>query len=160
MRRKTFTHLLVAASVAAFIPLTATAAEPMQTSELAARLGSSKFEFRGRYNVWRFTPDGRVNSDYNTTRGCWGAMCEQWGLKETGTWRREGNKLCIKWERADECYTIAPGQGRMVTLMGPRTIEGTLEADGDTGYAETPAPAAPAQPLPPGYRYQRIPGPR
>jgi hypothetical protein len=49
----------------------------------------------------------------------------------------------------------------MVTLAGPRTIEGSLEARDDTGYAETPqrrnSPLIGEQP---GYRYQRIPGAR
>lgn len=160
MRRNTVTKLFFAASVAAFVPLGAAQAEPLQSAELSALIGKSGFEFRGRQTMWKFAPDGKVTADDNNYRATQGGMGETWGMKNAGTWRVEGNQLCIKWQNAqsDQCYTVTRGQGRMVTLAGARTLEGAIDARDDTGFAETPQAPAPA--VPPGYRYQRIPGAR
>jgi hypothetical protein len=160
MRRKSVTRLLLAASVAAIVPLGAVHAEPLQSAEVAALIGKQGFEFRGRNTMWKFSPDGKVAADDSVYRATQGGMGETWGMKNTGTWRVEGQQLCIQWSNAagDQCYTITRSGGRMVVLAGPRTIEGTIDAREDTGFAETPA--APPVATPPGYRYQRVPGAR
>jgi len=161
MRRNSVTQLLLGASVAVFVPLAgAGAAEPLQSAEVQALIGKTGFEFRGHQTMWKFAPDGKVTADDNQYRAGQGAMGETWGMKNTGTWRLEGQKLCIKWQNAanDQCYTVTRTTGRMVVLAGPRTLHGTIDANEQPGYAETPAQAAPA--VPPGYRYQRIPGAR
>jgi hypothetical protein len=56
MRRKTFTQLLLATSVAAFVPLGVAQAEPLQSAELTSVIGNKGFEFRGRYTMWKFGP--------------------------------------------------------------------------------------------------------
>ena len=171
MRRDTVTKLLLAASVAAFVPLGTAQAQPLQSAEVSALIGTNGFEFRGHQTMWKFSPDGKVTADDNNYRATQGGMGETWGMKNSGTWRVEGNQLCIKWQNAqsDQCYTVTRGQGRMVTLAGPRTLAGTIDARDDTGVAETPerrnSPAIGEQPgyqyqYQPGYRYQRIPGAR
>jgi hypothetical protein len=163
MRRRTVTHLLLAAGVAGLVPLGAAQAQQLQSAELAQLVGKNGFEFRGRQTMWKFAPDGKVTADDNSYRATQGGMGETWGMKNSGAWRLQANRLCIQWQNAqsDQCYTITRGQGHMVTLAGPRTIEGSLEARDDTGYAETPqrrnSPLIGEQP---GYRYQRIPGAR
>ncbi len=157
MRRAFVPSLLLAA----VLPLGAAQAEPLQSAELSALLGSKGFEFRGHHQMWKFGPDGRVTADDSRIPPLvLGGSSEQFGMKNSGTWRLAGNQLCIQWQDAREpqCYTVTKTTGRMVMLSGPRTIEGTIDAREDTGYAETPAAPAPA--TPPGYRYQRIPGPR
>lgn len=161
MRRKIVTKVLLAASVAAFAPLGAAQAEPLQSAELTAFIGKSGFEFRGRQTMWKFAPDGKVTADDNNYRAGQGAMGETWGMKNTGTWRLEGNTLCIQWQdaRSAQCYTVTRTTGRMVVLAGPRQLEGTLDARDETGFAETPR-NAPLIGQQPGYRYQRVPGAR
>jgi len=158
MRRTFVTSLLIAAGIAAS-PLGAAQSAPLQSAELAALVGKNGFEFRGHQTMWKFSPDGKVTADDNVYRGTQGAMGETWGLKNAGTWRLDGQTLCIRWQNAagDHCYTVTRTTGRMVRLSGPRTIEGTLDARDDTGYAES---LPPAPTTPPGYRYQRVPGPR
>ncbi len=162
MRRKLVTQLFLAASVAAFVPLGAAAAEPLQSAELAALVGNKGFEFRGRQVMWKFAPDGKVQSDDNNSRATQGGMGESWGIKNSGTWRLQGEKLCIQWQNSnsDQCFTVTKSANGMVVLAGPRTLEGKLEAADSTGYAGTPARPAAQAAVPPGYRYQRIPGAR
>lgn len=165
MHRKTFMTLLLAAGTALSVPLAATA-RAQQSIDLASVAGSGAFEFRGRYQMWKFTPDGRVTADDSRIPPlAQGGSSEQFGLKRTGTWRRAGNQLCITWRepeaKAEQCYTVTPGHGRMVKLVGSTSIEGTLEASGPaTGIAESPSGVAPGVTYPPSYRYQRIPGAR
>jgi hypothetical protein len=160
MRRDTVTKLVLAAAIAALVPLGAAQAQTLQSAELNALIGKNGFEFRGRQTMWKFAPDGKVTADDNNYRATQGGMGETWGMKNSGTWRVEGNQLCIKWADAqrDACYTVTRGQGRMVTLAGARTLEGTIDSRDDAGFAETPR--APASAVPPGFRYQRVPGAR
>jgi hypothetical protein len=160
MRSRVLVRSILAASVAAAVPFGSAAAEPLAAAELASLIGSQGFEFRGRQTMWKFSPDGKVQADDNNSRATQGAMGETWGIKNSGTWRRDGEKLCIAWQdaRAEQCYTVSRAAGRMVVLSGPRIIDGTIDARGATGNAGTPA-AQPA-PVPPGIRYQRVPGPR
>src|SRR5262249_51141948 len=146
MRRQTVLQWLLAASVAASVPVASAQAEPPQSAEVAALIGNGSFEFRGRYTMWKFTADGRVTADDSQiNRLAQGGSGEQFGMKSTGTWRRAGERLYITWEgKAETSYTITPGQGRMVKLVGDKTIEGTLEASGPApSFAESPAKVAP-----------------
>lgn len=164
MRLNGLAMLLLAASAAAIVPIAAANAQPLQSSELKARTGDGRFEFRGRTLVWSFTPDGKVTSDYTTSRMELGGIGETFGLKDSGTWRRDGDRLCITWQSSqgsENCYTVAQGQGRMVTLMGPQMIEGTLESSAGTGHSDTPAgPSNPVAREQPKVRVPRIPGAR
>jgi hypothetical protein len=121
--------LLLLATMAAATP--APALEPVRGTELAARIGGDGFEFRGRTQVWRFAPDGRISSESTITRIVLGGIFEQFGIKGAGTWRRDGDQLCIRWRepypRGEECYDVKRSQGRFVHLIGPGIIEGTLE---------------------------------
>jgi len=159
MRRKFVMALVLAASTALAIPLAAQA----QQADLAGVAGSGNFEFRGRHTVWKFTADGRVTADDSRIPPlAQGGSSEQFGLKSTGTWRRAGNQLFITWEgKPETVYTVVPGNGRLVRLVGDKTIEGTLDASGPaSSFAESPSRVAPGVSYPPSYRYQRIPGPR
>ena len=160
MRGKTMRQLLLAASIAALAAAVPAQAEPLQSAEVAALVGNKGFEFRGRHNMWKFSADGRVTADDSKILPlALGGSGEQFGIKNTGTWRLDGNTLDIAWQDGrSERFTVNRGTGKMVVLAGPRLIEGTLEAADATGYAETPSRPAPA--LPPGVRHQRIPGPR
>lgn len=161
MRRKLALSLIIAAGAALSAPLAATA--QAQQADLASIAASGNFEFRGRHAMWKFTADGRVTADDSRIAPLvLGGSGEQFGMKKTGTWRRAGNRLFITWDgKGEMAYTIAPGQGRMVKLVGDTTIEGTLEASGPSpGLAESPSRVAPGVTYPPSYRYQRVPGPR
>ena len=164
MRRKFVMSLLVAAGTALTVPLAASAYA--QGTDLASIAGSGAFEFRGRYQMWKFGADGRVTADDSRIPALvQGGSSEQFGMKSSGTWRRAGDQLCITWQereaKSEQCYTVTPGRGRMVRLVGPKTIEGTLESSGPgSGLAESPSRVAPGVTYPPSYRYQRIPGAR
>lgn len=146
----------IAVAVAATILAAATSAgaEPMPSAQIAALTAGDAFEFRGfartpagfENHIWRFSPDGRVRSESAMSRLAVGAMGEQFGLRAAGTWRRQGDRICLAWEpgarRFDGCYSVLIGQGRMVHLTGPQFFEGTLAPSaGDTGTAERPPKA-------------------
>jgi hypothetical protein len=161
MRRRLALSLILAAGAALAVPLAATA--QAQQVDLASIAASGNFEFRGRHVMWKFTADGRVTADDSRIAPLvLGGSGEQFGIKKTGNWRRVGNRLFITWEgKGETAYTIAPGHGRMVNLVGDTTIEGTLDASGPPpSFAESPSRAAPGVTYPPSYRYQRVPGPR
>jgi len=129
----------------AFTP--ALAGDQLSAAEVTELTGNGTFEFRSRTNLWRFTPNGRVAADYTASRITLGGMGEQFGLKASGTWRREGERLCIDWQQGapapSGCYTVVTGRASMVHLSGPQSIEGTLEAVQPapaTGLAVRPAP--------------------
>ncbi|MGH7003909.1 MAG: hypothetical protein ACREIP_08180 [Alphaproteobacteria bacterium] len=126
------------------------AAEPLPSAQIAERTAGNQFEFRGRTLVWRFTPDGRVQADYTVSRMTLGGMGEQFGMRTAGTWRRDGDRLCIDWRQgspwASGCYAITAGRGTMVHLAGPQVIEGSLESVQSAppaGIAEQPRPQKP-----------------
>lgn len=146
---------VAAAALAGAASTAALAGEQLSSAQVAERTGTGPFEFRGRTQVWRFTPDGRVAADYTVSRISMGGMGEQFGLKASGTWRRDGGRLCVDWQQGTParsgCYTVTTGRGSMVFLMGPQAIEGTLEATTATpatGLAERPAPRSAPRPRP------------
>lgn len=131
---------------AAMLSGTAAIAEPLPSPQVAARTANGQFEFRGRTHLWRFGPDGRVHADHTVSRISMGGLGEQFGMRASGTWRRDGDRICIEWQQGNPapsgCYAIQAGKGSMVFLAGPQTLEGTLEATQPpaTGTAERPAP--------------------
>lgn len=161
MRRRLALSLILAAGAALAVQLAATA--QAQQVDVAGIAASGNFEFRGRHVMWKFTADGRVTADDSRIAPLvLGGSGEQYGMKRSGTWRRIGNRLFITWEgKGETAYTIVPGHGRMVKLVGETTIEGTLDASGPPpSFAESPTRATPGVTYPPSYRYQRVPGPR
>jgi hypothetical protein len=138
---------IVAATI--FAAAAPAAAEPMPSAQVAALTAGGEFEFRGfaqtragfENHVWRFSRDGRVRSESAMGRLALGGMGEQFGLRAAGTWRRQGDQLCLAWEpsarRFDGCYTVLAGRGRMVNLVGPQVFEGTLEPSAPFGEAGT-----------------------
>src|SRR5262245_29283624 len=123
MRGKTIRQLLLAATIAASAPVAAAYAEPLQSAEVAALVGSQGFEFRGRYTFWKFSADGRVTADDSRILPLTlGGSGEQFGMRKTGKWRRDGNVLYITWqgEQSEQRYVVNRGSGRMVVLSGPR----------------------------------------
>ena len=144
----------IAIALAVLAAAAPAAAEPMPSAQIAALTAGDEFEFRGfakteagfENHIWQFSRDGWVRSESAMSRLAVGAMGEQFGLRAAGTWRRQGDQLCLAWERSarrfDGCYTLLKGLGRMVHLTGPQFFEGTLEPLGaENGMAER-SPAA------------------
>lgn len=107
---------LAAVLAAAVTAPAAHAGERMGAQELASRVETGGFEFRGSGRtasgfenmIWRFQPDGRVVSEGAISRLFYlGGMGEQFGLKASGTWRRAGDRICVTWDpynrRFDGC---------------------------------------------------------
>jgi hypothetical protein len=130
MRRLT----LAAAALAAALPLAPVSAAPMGGEEIRAR--SSGGEFRGFGNVrrfedfiWRLRPDGTVTSISLIRRGGRdsGEFIE---YHDTGSWRVEGNRLCVQFASVhgflSGCYSVDGTGGDHVRLVGPANLEGTL----------------------------------
>lgn len=135
------------ALAAAMLAGTAAIAEPLSTAQVAERTANGQFEFRSRTNLWRFGPDGRVQADYTVSRIAMGGFGEQFGMRASGTWRRDRDRICIEWQQGNPapngCYAVLTAKGSMVMLAGPQTLEGTLEPvqpAPPTGLAERPAP--------------------
>src|SRR5690349_20281515 len=106
-----------------------------QKTDLASIASSGNFEFRDQHHVWKFSSDGRVTADDSQEgRLFWGGIGEIYGIKNTGIWRRSGDQLCITWSQpagsAEQCYTLAPGRGSLVKLVGRTSLEGKLEVSG------------------------------
>lgn len=142
-------RIAVAVAAALLAAAAPAGAEPMPSAQIAARTAGDEFEFRGfakteagfENHIWRFSRDGWVRSESAMSRLALGAMGEQFGLRAQGTWRRQGDQLCLAWERSarrfDGCYTVLKGLGNMVHLTGPQFFEGTLApSDTDSGMAE------------------------
>lgn len=130
----------LAAALAAAVMAPAHAGERMGAQELARRVETGGFEFRGSGRtasgfenmIWRFQPDGRVVGEGAISRLFYlGGMGEQFGLKTSGTWRREGDRICVAWDpynrRFDGCYGVLIGDRNVVHLTGPQFIAGGLE---------------------------------
>lgn len=136
MSRASLVSLAAAAVLAAMPSL---AADRMLAPELASRIGADRFEFRGygktmrgfENMIWRFTPDGKVTGEASMSgRLVSGGMAETFGLKNAGTWRREGERLCLAWDagnqRFDGCYAVLSAAKGTVYLIGPQMLEGKL----------------------------------
>lgn len=132
MRRITLT----AAALVAALPLAPAAAAPMGGQEIQAR--SAGGEVRGfgatrRRNledmIWRLRTDGTVSSISLIRRGGRDAG-EFIEYRDTGTWRVEGNRLCVRFGSVhgdlSGCYSVDGIGGDHVRLVGPVSLEGTL----------------------------------
>lgn len=137
---------LAAALVLAAAP--SLAADRMLAPELASRIGTDRFEFRGygkttsgfENMIWRFTPDGKVTGEGSMSgRLISGGMVEIFGMKSAGTWRREGESLCLQWDagnrRFDGCYVVLSGAKGTVYLTGPQMLEGKIYRANEPGPA-------------------------
>lgn len=131
---------LAVALCAAVVTSAARASERVGSEALASRIETGGFEFRGSGRtasgfenvIWRFQPDGRVVSEGAISRLFYlGGMGEQFGLKGSGNWRREGDKVCVTWDaynrRFDGCYGMLLLHGSVVHLTGPQFMAGGLE---------------------------------
>lgn len=126
------------AVVASCIAAAPASAERMASTQIASLTLDDRFEFRGftrtlvgfEDHIWQFSPDGRVRSESAMHRGNASGMGVQFGIRYAGTWRRQGDAICVEWEasarRFDGCYGLLAGKARMVHFVGPQFIEGTL----------------------------------
>lgn len=126
--------LLIAAALVAALPFAPAAAAPLGGEEIRAR--STGGEFRGYGNIrrledfiWRLAPDGTVSSVSLVRRGGRDAG-EFIEYRDAGTWRVEGNRLCVQFGSVhgflSGCYTVDGIGGDHVRLVGPANLEGTL----------------------------------
>ena len=141
-----FAAALAAAAALALAP--AFAADRMLAPELASRIGAGGFEFRGfgrttsgfENMIWRFSPDGKVTGEAAMSgRLVSGGMAETFGMKNAGTWRRQGESLCIQWDagnrRFSGCYVVLSGAKGTVYLIGPQMLEGKIYRGSEPGPA-------------------------
>lgn len=110
-------------------------AEPLSPAQLQAVAPGG--EFRGAItanrgfenHIWRFAPGGRLTAvgSINRSTGNLGAIYE---FTDAGSWRIEGNRLCVEWQGLNRqysgCYTVDAAGGSQVRLLGPATWQGTL----------------------------------
>jgi hypothetical protein len=126
-----------AALLAAAIPILAAQAEPIRGGEIVAR--STGGEFRGYGTtqrgpledvIWRLRPDGRVSSISQLRRRYPQSNSQFEEFTDTGTWRVEGDRLCVAFDSAHRgfsgCYAVEGFGGDHVRLAGPVHLEGTL----------------------------------
>ena len=127
-------HLLAAALIASAVP-GAAGAEPLSGAEIAARAGEFRgdtLSFRGfESHIWRLLPGGEARAAASLKRGYSAFTSESVEFGDSGTWRIEGNTLCVQWAgpnaRFSGCYAVDAQQGIHVRLVGPARWEGTLE---------------------------------
>ena len=127
---------LIAATCAALANAGAARAEPLSAAQLQATAPGG--EFRGftatgrgfENHIWRFAPDGRVTAIANVKRSLGNSVVNQ-DFGDSGTWRLEGDRLCVEWQGLNRpysgCYSVdgSPGTSQ-VRLTGPATWQGTL----------------------------------
>jgi len=116
------------------IAVAATAA-PLSGPEIQARAGEFRGDtqsFRGfESHIWRLGPGGEARAVVTLKRGlnAFNATTIEFG--DSGTWRVQGNTLCVDWpgpnQRFSGCYAVEAQQGNHVRLVGPARWEGTLE---------------------------------
>jgi hypothetical protein len=126
--------MLVAAG--AFASMGPAHAEPFSSAQLQAVAPGG--EFRGfitanrgfENHIWRFALNGTVTAIANLNRatGNLGPIQE---IGDVGTWRIEGNRLCVEWQGLNRqysgCYTVdGSAVSSQVRLTGPATWQGTL----------------------------------
>ncbi|HEY7611287.1 MAG TPA: hypothetical protein VIF14_18820 [Alphaproteobacteria bacterium] len=131
-------RLLIAGGfLAAAIALAVSAqAAPLGGAELQARSAGGEFRGYGTTRrsqledvIWRLSPNGTVSSISLVRRG--GRDTGQFiEYRDSGTWRVEGNRLCVAFDGVHRdfngCYGVDGGGGDHVRLVGPLQFEGTL----------------------------------
>ena len=127
-------QLLVAALIAAAVPAGA-GAEPLSGHGIAARAGEFRgdtLSFRGfESHIWRLLPGGEARAVVSLKRGYSALNAVNVEFGDSGTWRIEGDTLCVQWAgpnaRFSGCYAVEARQGNHVRLVGPARWEGTLD---------------------------------
>lgn len=127
-------RLLVMALCAAAVPAAA-GAEPLSGAEIAARAGEFRgdtLSFRGfESHIWRLLPGGEARAVVSLKRGYSAFTAQSVEFGDSGSWRIEGNALCVQWggpnARFSGCYAVDAQQGNHVRLVGPARWEGTLD---------------------------------
>ena len=127
---------IAAAALIAALPLVPAAAAPMGGDEIRARSAGGEFRGFGSTRrrtlediIWRLRPDGSVTSVSLIRRGGRdsGEFIE---YRDAGTWRVEGNRLCVQFGSVhgdlSGCYSVDGTGGDHVRLVGPVNFEGTL----------------------------------
>ena len=125
---------LTAALIAGAIPAAA-GAEPLSGAEIAARAGEFRgdtLSFRGfESHIWRLLPGGEARAVVSLKRGYSALTAVTVEFGDSGSWRIEGNTLCVQWAgpnaRFSGCYSADAQQGNHVRLVGPARWEGTLD---------------------------------
>src|SRR5689334_21705726 len=124
---------LALALVAVAVPA---AGAPLSGAELQARSAGGEFRGYGSTHrsqledvIWKLRPDGTVSSMSLVRKG--GRDTGQFiEYRDTGTWRIEGDRLCVAFDGAHRdlsgCYGADASGGDHVRLVGPVQFEGTL----------------------------------
>jgi hypothetical protein len=127
---------IAAAALIAALPIVPAAAAPMSGDEIRARSAGGEFRGFGSTRrrtlediIWRLRADGSVTSVSLIRRGGRdsGEFIE---YRDAGTWRVEGNRLCVQFGSVhgdlSGCYSVDGTGGDHVRLVGPVNFEGTL----------------------------------
>jgi hypothetical protein len=129
-------RLLSAAACVCLASVGPAQAAPLSAAQLQAVAPGG--EFRGyvttnrgfENHIWRFGPGGQATATVSITRATGNlGYAEEFG--DSGTWRVEGNRLCVEWQGPNRqysgCYTVdGTAQSSQVRLIGPATWQGTL----------------------------------
>ena len=111
-------------------------AEPLAGPQIQSRAAGG--EFRGdthsqrgfESHIWRLAPDGQATAVAVAKRGASALNTQNIEFSDSGTWRVEGDRLCVSWaglnSRFSGCYAIEAQQGDHVRMVGPSAWEGTL----------------------------------
>lgn len=112
-------------------------AEPLAGSQIQARAAGGEFRgdtlsFRGvESHIWRLAPGGQARAVATIKKGLSALNATTIESGDTGTWRIEGNMLCVEWagenRRFSGCYAVEAQRGNHVRLIGPAQWEGTLD---------------------------------
>ncbi|HEY7611286.1 MAG TPA: hypothetical protein VIF14_18815 [Alphaproteobacteria bacterium] len=112
-------------------------AEPLAGSQIQARAAGGEFRgdthsFRGfESQIWRLAPGGQARAVATVKKGLSALSASMIEFGDTGSWRIEGNMLCVEWtgenRRFNGCYAVEAQQGNHVRLVGPAQWEGTLD---------------------------------
>jgi hypothetical protein len=127
---------LAIAAVAAGLAFGAVAAHAAPLAGPQVRQAFAPGEFRGSFNnirgfvsvVWRFQPNGQVTAVYIIDRNAGQSNHREEG-RDAGTWTVNGNQICVQFQTQtgwNGCYTVDVGPGTQARLVGPISINGTL----------------------------------
>lgn len=128
-------RLALVLAVAPFLAGGPAAALPLSGPALGPAVAGAEYRaafstLRGFVNViWRFRPDGQVTAVYTLDRSA-GLMGYREQGGDVGAWTVQGDRLCLAFRQQIDwngCYTVDLGPGTRTRLVGPLTIEGTLD---------------------------------
>lgn len=126
---------LLALAVAVVVVPGAAGAANLSGAEIQARAGEFRGDthsFRGvESHIWKLSPGGQARAIVILKRGLSALNAVTIETGDNGTWRIQGNTLCVDWagenRRFSGCYTVEAQQGNHVRLVGPARWEGTLD---------------------------------